>query len=113
MKRLATATIIRGTGECEAYLNGIVNDEIAKMRAKYERELAEKDDEIRRLKEEYERKLAIVSAYKNQLVAEKMETTEMLNSDNRSVGYWMVDTFQLMWAAIWSGVRKLVTRNAY
>lgn len=41
MNRIATATIIRGSGECQAYINGVVSAEMKrqqeKMRAERER----------------------------------------------------------------------------
>lgn len=40
MKRIATTTIIRGNGACEAYMNGIVNEEIEKMKDCYEEKLS-------------------------------------------------------------------------
>lgn len=36
MNRIATVTVIRGKGECQAYMNGIVNAEMRKINAELE-----------------------------------------------------------------------------
>lgn len=39
MNVIATTTVIRGNGACEAFMNGIVNEEIKKMNERHEQEL--------------------------------------------------------------------------
>ena len=40
MKMLASATIIRGNGACEMFMNGLKDEEIEKMKEQYENELS-------------------------------------------------------------------------
>ena len=58
MNRVATATVIRGTGECEVYLNDVVNKEIAKMKEQHKLELAKIDEELKATKNHRNKLLA-------------------------------------------------------
>lgn len=40
MNMIANATIIRGNGECEAYMNGVVNKEMKRLNAMHAAEMA-------------------------------------------------------------------------
>lgn len=50
MKVLATTTVIRGKGACEAYVNGLANEEMKKMQERYENELSNKEAELQATK---------------------------------------------------------------
>lgn len=41
---IATATIIRGKGECQAYINGVVHKEMQKLNAELEAAKGHRDD---------------------------------------------------------------------
>lgn len=58
MNRVATATVIRGTGECEVYLNDVVNKEIAKMNEQHKLELTKIDEELKATKKHRDKLLA-------------------------------------------------------
>lgn len=46
MKRLATTTVIRGNGACKVYMDGLMNEEIEKMRERYERQIEALTNEL-------------------------------------------------------------------
>lgn len=61
MKRIATMTVIRGEGECQAIVNGVID-----------RELQRKQEELRKEKEIIEARLSIVVKQRDRLLAEEM-----------------------------------------
>lgn len=46
MNRIATTTIIRGNGRCEAYMNGVVMQEMKRLNERHAAEMRSKDIEI-------------------------------------------------------------------
>lgn len=46
MNRIATVTVIRGSGDCEAYVDGIVQEEIEKMKSRHNTEIQAKNAEL-------------------------------------------------------------------
>ena len=64
MNMIASATIIRGKGECQAYMNGIVMEE---MRKQNERHAAE---------------MAVVTASRNRLLADRMNSMKPVKRES-------------------------------
>lgn len=46
MNRIAAVTVIRGAGACEVYMNGIVQEEIEKMKERHNKEMRAKEAEL-------------------------------------------------------------------
>lgn len=69
MNRVATATIIRGNGECQAYINGVVMKEMKRLNERHAAEMRSKQFE-----------LDSVRKHRNRLLASKLDG----GYDNRS-----------------------------
>ena len=90
MKMLATTTVIRGKGACEAYMNGIMNAEIEKMNELHRQEM---EAVINELQSKTNRE--------NDLLAEKLPKIRAYTSKRSGVFSDVLDKFEVAWAFVW------------
>lgn len=76
MNIVATTTVIRGNGACEAFMNGIVNEEIEKMNERHQKELCAMESE-----------LGAVKTHRNKLLASNLAAVRACNA--RSVSWFV------------------------
>lgn len=94
MDRTATLTVIRGNGECRAYYDGIVSDEIKKMNERY----AAKERMLNRQISAKQEELRQVQSRRNQLLSERMARLEMMEPDEESrAKMWFLSVWALIW----------------
>ena len=91
MKRIATATVIRGNGACEAYINDIVNKEIMKMNEQHEMELSRRESEMEAIRN-----------HRDKLLADKMVSLTK-HKKSKFKRFWkrVKDSLELAWCRIW------------
>ena len=91
MKMVATTTVIRGNGGCEAYMNGVVRKEILKMSERYKKEMARKDAE-----------LSAVKRHRDLLLGDKLKSVEYAvekkNTVFSKIREWIVKDWCMFWA---------------
>lgn len=88
-RRIAAATIIRGEGECKAFINGVADQEISR-----------KQEQMRA---EMQRALAVEGSRNRMLARNLAELESTLNPKlNRWQRFWkdMADVWALTWAVI-------------
>lgn len=87
MKRIATATVIRGNGACEAYINGVVKEEMRRQQAKFQ---AERE------------RAAAVEASRNRLLAR--QKTELMRKTYYRPNLFrrLLRPFENAWAMFWA-----------
>lgn len=90
MKMLATATVIRGNGACEAYMNGIMNEEIKKMTERYERKIEALSNELNATKNTEKR-----------LFAEKLPMVHACTAKCCSPFSDIREKLEVAWAFVW------------
>lgn len=86
MKRIATTTVIRGNGDCEAYFNGIVKEEIQKLNERYKAKEAE---------------LAAAKGHLNSVLSHQLNTSEVYNVKKKSIFSRIRDSIEILWCKIW------------
>ena len=87
MKRIATTTVIRGNGGCEAYFNGILKEEIRKLNERYKAKEAE---------------LAASKKHCNRLLAHQLNTLEVYSVKKKSIFRKLLDGIGILWFKIWA-----------
>lgn len=90
MNRLATVTVIRGNGACEAYVNGVIQEEIVKMKERHERELVTMESE-----------LAAAKSHRNDLLGEKLAVVRAANAKSISWFERVKERIIITWCQIW------------
>lgn len=90
MKMLATTTVIRGNGACEAYMNGIMNEEIKKMNELHRQEM---EAVINELQSKTNRE--------NDLLAEKLPKIRAYTAKRSGRIYDIRDKLEVAWAFVW------------
>ena len=90
MNVIATTTVIRGNGACEAFMNGIVNEEIKKMNERHERELMTLSNELEATKNK-----------EKQLLAEKLPMVRALAAKRYRPLSEVREKLEVAWAVVW------------
>ena len=89
-RMIATATVIRGKGACKIFMDGIVNDEVAKMSERYERKIEALTNEL--------------TATKNKettLLAEKLPMIRACTAKRYGPFNNVRDKLEVAWAFVW------------
>ena len=76
MKMIASTTVIRGNGACKVFMDGIMNEEVEKMKEQHERE---------------------IMALTNELNATKNKETQLLTDRLPMIR----DKIEVAWAFLW------------
>lgn len=75
MVRIAAATVIRGEGACQAYIDGVVNEEVKRLNERHRIETAAVREE-----------LSAVRGHRNELLTARL--TQIKASTARRRGWW-------------------------
>lgn len=90
MKMLATTTIIRGNGACKVFMDGVMNDEVAKMSERYERKIEALTNEL--------------TATKNKettLLTEKLPMIRACTAKRTGIINHIREKLEVAWAFVW------------
>lgn len=90
MNRIATVTVIRGSGDCEAYFDGIVQDEIKKMSSQYNTEIKTKNAELEAIKN-----------HRNKLLSSKLGVIRAEITRPISKFTKIRDKIDILWCKFW------------
>ena len=90
MKKIATTTVIRGNGACEAYMNDIVNKEIAKMNKQHQMELSRQEAELEATRN-----------HRDRLLADKLDSMNNKNAYKESFWQRFKDALEMAWCKFW------------
>ena len=90
MNRIATMTVIRGNGACEAFMNGVVREEMLKMNARH-------DIEIKKTNAA----LTAATEHRNKLLADRAAALNNYNVRPRSIFGRIKDSIVTGWCIVW------------
>lgn len=90
MNRIAAMTIIRGNGECQAYWNGVVMEEMRKMNERHALEVKTKDAE-----------LDAARSHRNALLRDQLAVYRALNAKPVSAFRRLREALVTFWCVIW------------
>lgn len=90
MNRIATLTVIRGNGECVAYMNGIVKEEMKKLNERHAREMARKNAE-----------LDASRGHRNRLLRDNLRDYRVLNARPVSACKRLLEGLETFWCQCW------------
>lgn len=90
MKMIASTTVIRGNGACKVFVDGIMNEEVEKMKEQHEREIRALTNELNATKETEKR-----------LYAEKLPSVQEYTNKRYGLLSDIRDKLEVAWAFIW------------
>lgn len=91
MNRIAGLTVVRGNGGCEAYWNGIVNEEMKKLNEQHALELRAKDAE-----------LEATRGARNRLLRDNLTAYRVLNARPISAFRRLRERLVTFWCVFWA-----------
>lgn len=90
MNRISTMTVIRGNGVCQAYWNGVVNEEMRKMNERHALEVRTKDAE-----------LDAARGHRNDLLRANLMAYRALNAKPISLSRRLREAVETFWCQLW------------
>lgn len=102
MRILATTTVIRGNGACEAYMNGLLNEEVKKMKEHYEKALSVTEAELEAAK-----------GHRDDLLYKHLAEVKAMVAKPTSIFKRIHERIEIAWCMFWyfGKVLKLWGRN--
>ena len=88
--RIATLTVIRGNGECVAFMNGIVKEEMRKLNERHALEMSKKHAE-----------LEAARGHRNALLRDNLATYRVLNARPASAFKRLGERLVTLWCQIY------------
>ena len=90
MKRIGTATVIRGNGACKVYVDGVMNSEIEKM-----------SEEYKRMIEALENELEATKGNESRLLTEKLPMIRACSARRYGLVNDIRESLEMAYAFIW------------
>lgn len=90
MKMIASTTVIRGNGACKVFMDGIMNEEVEKMKEQHEREIMALTNE-----------LAATKKTEKRLYAEKLPSVQEYTNKRYGLLSDIRDKIEVAWAFLW------------
>lgn len=91
MNRIATMTVIRGNGACEAFMNGVVREEMLKINAKHDIEMKKTNAALQ-----------ATTNHRNKLLADRAAALRQYNVRPRSIFSRIKDSIVNAWCLFYS-----------
>lgn len=95
MKRVAALTVIRGEGNCEAIMQGIVNEEMKKMNERHAKELSALRAELEATKNK-----------EKQLLGDRMAVIKASNAKPVQLSKRIIEAVETAWCVLWAIVHE-------
>ena len=102
---LGTATVIRGKGACELFVNGIRDEEVRRINELHTKEMEIVMNELKKTKDRV--RMMPIDSYKRSRFASKMIDLRLGNVGRPSPFQKFKETVVFVWACIWVAGCKL------
>ena len=90
MKMIASTTVIRGNGACKVFMDGIMNEEVEKMKEQHEREIMALTNELNATKNK-----------ETQLLTDRLPMIRACTAKRCGVFSTIRDKIEVVWAFLW------------
>ena len=107
---VATAMVIRGKGECQTYINGVVSNDIEKLKVQHAAEIAELKAKHAAEMERMEAELEIMRMNRSKRLAASLERNRAMVSGRKSLGDRLAEKISYAYCAIveWALKNKFI-----
>lgn len=91
MKMIAAATVIRGTGECEAFMNSIVNEEMRRLNEQHRRETDAMREEM-----------GAAKGHRDELLTQRLSQVRAKTARRNGRMHRIREALSMAWAMFWA-----------